>query len=90
MMRSCCLLSCRVKVLKVYGYKGSCGELNQMRHFINNLRFLKVVKVKVHEEQDNYLSLTSDLTKLLSTASSKVQDPIHLILFLHIVLIHLS
>ncbi|RID49206.1 LOW QUALITY PROTEIN: hypothetical protein BRARA_H00020 [Brassica rapa] len=69
MMRSCCLLSCRVKVLKVYGYEGSCGELNQMRHFLKNLRFLKLVKVKV-QEQVNYLSLTNDLTKLLSTASS--------------------
>ncbi|KAF2613712.1 hypothetical protein F2Q70_00013921 [Brassica cretica] len=69
MMRSCCLLSCRVKVLKVYGYEGSCEELNQMRHFLKKLRFLKLVKVKV-QEQVNYLSLTNDLTKLLSTASS--------------------
>ncbi|KAG5387687.1 hypothetical protein IGI04_029228 [Brassica rapa subsp. trilocularis] len=69
MMRSCCLLSCRVKVLKVYGYEGSCGELNQMRHFLKNLRFVKLDKVKV-QEQVNYLSLTNDLTKLLSTASS--------------------
>ncbi|KAL0792021.1 hypothetical protein Bca101_008267 [Brassica carinata] len=58
-----------LEVLKVYGYEGSCEELNQMRHFLKNLRFLKLVKVKV-QEQVNYLSLTIDLTKLLSTASS--------------------
>ncbi|KAH0913781.1 LOW QUALITY PROTEIN: hypothetical protein HID58_028227 [Brassica napus] len=56
-------------VLSGEGVEGSCGELNQMRHFLKNLRFLKLVKVKV-QEQVNYLSLTNDLTKLLSTASS--------------------
>ncbi|KAL1225010.1 putative F-box protein [Cardamine amara subsp. amara] len=69
---SCCLLSCRVKVLKIYGYGGSCREVKQMRHFMENLKFLEVVKVKVQvDEQDKLLPITNELMKLLPTASSK-------------------
>ncbi|XP_019084383.1 PREDICTED: F-box/LRR-repeat protein At2g29930-like [Camelina sativa] len=65
-----CLLSCGVKVLKVYGYGGSCRELKQMRHFMENLRCLEVVKVKVEvDKQDK--KYADDLMKLLQTASSK-------------------
>lgn len=71
--KSCCLLSCGVKVLKVYGYGGSCRELKQMRHFLENLRFLEIVKVQVQVDQQdtNYLPLTNDIIKLLPRASSK-------------------
>ncbi|XP_010491205.1 PREDICTED: F-box/LRR-repeat protein At2g29930-like isoform X2 [Camelina sativa] len=65
-----CLLSCGVKVLKVYGYGGSCRELKQMRHFMENLRCLEVVKVKVEvDKQDK--KYTDGLMKLLQTAASK-------------------
>uniref|UniRef100_A0A1J3GXC7 Putative F-box protein n=1 Tax=Noccaea caerulescens TaxID=107243 RepID=A0A1J3GXC7_NOCCA len=71
--KSSCLLSCGVKVLKVYGYGGSCRELKQMRHFLENLRFLEIVKVEVQVDQQdtNYLPLTNDIIKLLPRASSK-------------------
>ncbi|EOA18915.1 hypothetical protein CARUB_v10007547mg [Capsella rubella] len=68
-----CLLSCRVKVLKIYGYGGTNREVKQMRHFIENLKCLEVVKVKVQvDEQDyKYLPPTSELMKLIPAASSK-------------------
>ncbi|ESQ47335.1 hypothetical protein EUTSA_v10028052mg [Eutrema salsugineum] len=67
-----CLLSCPVKVLMIYGYGGSCGELKQMRHFMENLRFLEVVKVRIQvDQQDKYLPIADELMKLLATASSK-------------------
>ncbi|XP_010436712.1 PREDICTED: putative F-box protein At1g64540 [Camelina sativa] len=68
-----CLLLCRVKVLKIYGYGGTNRELKQMRHFMENLKCLEVVKVKVHQvdEQDKYLPPTSEPMKLLSATSSK-------------------
>ncbi|EOA23028.1 hypothetical protein CARUB_v10003793mg [Capsella rubella] len=63
-----CLSSCGAKVLKVYGYGGSCRELKQMRHFMENLRCLEVVKVQVDNGDKKY---ADELTKLLQTASSK-------------------
>lgn len=70
--KRCCLLSCRVKVLKIYGYGGRWREMQQMRHFIENLKCLEVVKVKVQvDQQDKLLPLTSKLMKLLPETSSK-------------------
>lgn len=63
--KSCCLLSCRVKVLKVNGYGGSCRELKQMRHFMENLRCLELVRVKVQVDKQD------ELIKILHAASSK-------------------
>lgn len=68
--KSCCLLSCGVKVLKVNGYGGSCRELKQMRHFMENLRCLELVKVKVQVDNQDQ-KLADDLRKLLQKASSK-------------------
>uniref|UniRef100_A0A1J3FTB0 Putative F-box protein n=1 Tax=Noccaea caerulescens TaxID=107243 RepID=A0A1J3FTB0_NOCCA len=66
---SCCLLSCQVKVLKIYGYGGSSREVKQMRHFFENLRCLQVVKVEVQVgHQDNYLQVTNELINLLPPA----------------------
>ncbi|KAL1226246.1 F-box protein [Cardamine amara subsp. amara] len=66
-----CLLSCPVKVLKIFGYGGSCQEVKQMRYFMENLKCLEWVKVKVQvDQQDNYLPVTNDLMNLLPTASS--------------------
>ncbi|CAH8277264.1 unnamed protein product [Arabidopsis lyrata] len=70
--KRCCLLSCRVKVLKIYGYGGRWREMQQMRHFIENLKCLEVVKVKVQvDQQDKFLPLTNKLMKLLPETSSK-------------------
>ncbi|CAL9224620.1 unnamed protein product [Arabidopsis halleri] len=70
--KRCCLLSCRVKVLKIYGYGGRWREMKQMSHFIENLKCLEVVKVKVQvDQQDKLLPLTSKLMKLLPETSSK-------------------
>ncbi|CAH2078472.1 unnamed protein product [Thlaspi arvense] len=66
-----CLLSCQVKVLQIYEYGGSCRELKQMRHFMENLRCLEVVKVKLQVDMQDNLSLTNKLKKLFHTASSK-------------------
>ncbi|CAH2058753.1 unnamed protein product, partial [Thlaspi arvense] len=72
MKSSCCLLSCQVKVLKIYEYGGSCREVKQMRHFMENLRCLEVLKLGVQvDEQDKYLQLTNEVMKLLPPASSK-------------------
>ncbi|CAH2078502.1 unnamed protein product [Thlaspi arvense] len=66
-----CLLSCQVKVLQIYEYGGSCRELKQMRHFMENLRCLEVVKVKLQVDMQDNSSLTNKLQKLFHTASSK-------------------
>ncbi|CAH8282522.1 unnamed protein product [Eruca vesicaria subsp. sativa] len=76
----CCLSICQVKVLKILGYGGTRKELNQMRHFLGNLKCLDTVKVGVepesHREENNvnnhYHRITNALTKL-SRASSDCQ-----------------
>ncbi|CAL9234886.1 unnamed protein product [Arabidopsis halleri] len=45
--KECCLSTCQVKVLNISGYRGTCRELKQMRHFLGNLRCLETVKVGV-------------------------------------------
>ncbi|XP_020880554.1 F-box protein At4g22280-like [Arabidopsis lyrata subsp. lyrata] len=40
-----CLSSCSVKVLKIAEYRGTIGELKQMRHFLEKLSCLELVKV---------------------------------------------
>ncbi|ESQ56237.1 hypothetical protein EUTSA_v10026785mg [Eutrema salsugineum] len=71
--KGCCLPWCPVKVLKVYGYGGSCGELKQMKHFLINLRRLEVVEIgfQVLDQQEKYLPLINDLMNLIPIASSK-------------------
>ncbi|XP_024005810.1 F-box protein At4g27050 isoform X2 [Eutrema salsugineum] len=49
----CCLSSCQVKVLEITGFRGSLGELHQMRHFLGNLECLETVKVGVEESTFN-------------------------------------
>ncbi|XP_018478320.1 putative F-box protein At1g21990 isoform X2 [Raphanus sativus] len=57
----CCLSTCQVKVLKVLGYGGTKRELNQMKHFLGNLKCLETVKVGVkslNRVEDNNVSKT--------------------------------
>lgn len=66
-----------------------------MRHFMENLRCLEVVKVKVQVvQQDKYLPLTSDLMKLLPAASSKCKiqfiDSVHIVFFLLTLILYFS
>lgn len=67
------LSTCRVKVLSISGYRGTRRELDQMRHFLGNLKCLETVKVGVkvnHDREDNndgysrYMRITNALMKL--------------------------
>ncbi|CAN6842432.1 unnamed protein product [Brassica oleracea] len=74
----CCLSTCQVKVLKVSGYRGTRRELNQMKHFLGNLKCLETVKVDVEVENHredknvnkNYQRITNALTKLPIASSN--------------------
>nr|VDD13933.1 unnamed protein product [Brassica oleracea] len=74
----CCLSTCQVKVLKVSGYRGTRRELNQMKHFLGNLKCLETVKVGVEVENHredknvnkNYQRITNALTKLPIASSN--------------------
>ncbi|CAA7038040.1 unnamed protein product [Microthlaspi erraticum] len=77
----CCLSTCHVKVLNILAYGGTDRELKQMRHFLENLKCLETVMVKVGVEVDrrqdrnvynNYKRITNDLT-MLPRVSSKCQ-----------------
>lgn len=61
-----CLSTCRVKVLEISGYGGTCKELKQMRHFLGKLKYLETVKISLQiEKNDNYwLRVTNDLKNL--------------------------
>ncbi|CAA7039000.1 unnamed protein product [Microthlaspi erraticum] len=63
---SCCLWSCQVKVLEISRYRGMWRELEQMRHFLGNLKYLETVNIYLHQEvkSSSYLRVTSDLKKL--------------------------
>ncbi|KAH0886442.1 hypothetical protein HID58_062538 [Brassica napus] len=86
----CCLSTCQVKVLKVSGYRGTRRELNQMKHFLGNLKCLETVKVGVEVENHredknvnkNYQRITNALTKLPIASS----NPFLLIYPLYIVI----
>ncbi|KAL0740829.1 hypothetical protein Bca4012_082342 [Brassica carinata] len=74
----CCLSTCQVKVLKILGYGGTSRELNQMKHFFGNLKYLETVKVGVQAENrrednnvnKNYQRITNALTKLPRASSN--------------------
>ncbi|CAF2284715.1 unnamed protein product, partial [Brassica napus] len=74
----CCLSTCQVKVLKVSGYRGTRRELNQMKHFLGNLKCLETVKVDVEVESHredknvnkNYQRIINALTKLPRASSN--------------------
>nr|AAC31859.1 unknown protein [Arabidopsis thaliana]AAM15395.1 unknown protein [Arabidopsis thaliana] len=50
----CCLSTCQVKVLNISGYRGTCKELKQMRHFLENLKCLETVNVGVDVKRREY------------------------------------
>ncbi|KAL1195730.1 F-box/LRR-repeat protein [Cardamine amara subsp. amara] len=73
----CCLLTCQVKVLSISGYRGTCGELKQMRHLLGNLNCLETVKVGVEvkpgEDKNGnnmYLRIINALMKLPRASSN--------------------
>ncbi|XP_019100817.1 PREDICTED: F-box/LRR-repeat protein At2g29930-like [Camelina sativa] len=73
----CCLSTCQVKVLNISGYRGTCRELKQMRHFLANLKCLETVKVgvKVSRRKENdadnkYMRITDALRKLPRVSSN--------------------
>ncbi|CAA7031936.1 unnamed protein product [Microthlaspi erraticum] len=67
---SSCLWACGVKVLEISGYGGSYRELEQMRHFLGNLKCLETVKIGVEEDNNNNNNLQANLMTL-HRASSK-------------------
>ncbi|KAG7573020.1 FBD domain [Arabidopsis suecica] len=75
--KECCLSTCQVKVLNILGYRGTCRELKQMRHFLGNLRCLETVKVGVtlKPREDNngnnkYQRITNDVMELPRVSSN--------------------
>ncbi|XP_020885088.1 F-box/LRR-repeat protein At2g29930-like [Arabidopsis lyrata subsp. lyrata] len=69
--KECCLSTCQVKVLNISGYRGTCRELKQMRHFLGNLRCLETVKVGVtlKRREDNN-GITNDVMELPRVSSN--------------------
>ncbi|KAL1190811.1 F-box/LRR-repeat protein [Cardamine amara subsp. amara] len=69
-----CLSTCRVKVLEISGYGGTCKELKQMRHFLGKLKYLETVKISLQiEKNDNYRQRVTNVLKKLPRLSSKCQ-----------------
>lgn len=42
-----------MKVLEISVYGGTCKELKQMRHFLEKLKCLEIVKIDVHQENNH-------------------------------------
>ncbi|KAG2308410.1 hypothetical protein Bca4012_082496 [Brassica carinata] len=67
----CCLSTCKVKMLNISGYLGTCRERKQMSHFLATLKCLETVKVRVEvdNQQENdvhnrYMGIINALIKL--------------------------
>jgi len=67
-----CLSSSQVKVLEILSYQGTTRELNQMKHFLEKLPCLELVKICVVNNSNN-LQTTMEMRNLmmLPRASSK-------------------
>ncbi|KFK34158.1 hypothetical protein AALP_AA5G108000 [Arabis alpina] len=73
---------CQVKMLEVSVYGGTCTELKQMRHFLEKLKCLEIVKIGIQQENNNhdeYMRVTDDLLKL-PRVSSKCQIQFYMIM----------
>ena len=67
----CCLQTCPVKVLEISDYGGCFQEVEQMRHFLGNLKCLETVKVGVDPDNKgkNAEFLRANLTNLPKLSS---------------------
>ncbi|EFH54512.1 predicted protein [Arabidopsis lyrata subsp. lyrata] len=70
-----CLLSCPVKILVITRYKGTKGELEQMKHFLGKLSCLVLVTISFWtRDDDEKLRLTTDLLMLpRASVNCKIQ-----------------
>ncbi|XP_022568757.2 F-box/LRR-repeat protein At1g48400-like isoform X2 [Brassica napus] len=66
----CCLQTCPVKVLEISNYGGCFQEVEQMRHFLGNLKCLETVKVGVDpDNKGNAEFLRANLMNLPKLSS---------------------
>ncbi|XP_010439353.2 PREDICTED: F-box protein At4g22280-like [Camelina sativa] len=66
--------SCPVKVLKITEYGGKSGELELMKHLLEKLSCLELVKVRVYAINDEEKSrITKDLLMVPKPSSCKIQ-----------------
>lgn len=66
--------SCPLKVLEITEYRGTRGELEQIKHFLDNLLCLELVKVFVSEtDHEEQIQLKFSLLNLPRSSKCKVQ-----------------
>ncbi|CAA7022836.1 unnamed protein product [Microthlaspi erraticum] len=53
-----------VKVLEIYGFRGSVGEFSQSKCFLSQMKFLQVMKVEIDADDNKKLKLMSRLLAL--------------------------
>ncbi|CAA7050700.1 unnamed protein product [Microthlaspi erraticum] len=67
-----CIGPSEVKVLEIYGFRGSVGEFSQSRWFLCQMHLLRVMRVEIDADDDiKKLQLISDLLALPPKGSSK-------------------
>lgn len=67
-------LSCPVKVLKITEYGGKSGELKRMKHLLEKLSCLELVKVRARAINDKEKSrLTKDLLMVPRSSKCNIQ-----------------
>lgn len=59
-----------MEVLKINEYRGTIGELEQMKHFLEKLSCLELVKIRAQVTVDKKMQVMEDLL-MLPKASSK-------------------
>ncbi|KAG7566704.1 Leucine-rich repeat 2, partial [Arabidopsis suecica] len=64
------LLTCHVEVLKINEYWGTLEELEQIKHFLEKLSCLKLVKIRAQVKVDKQVQVMADLL-MLPRASTK-------------------
>ncbi|EOA27063.1 hypothetical protein CARUB_v10023158mg [Capsella rubella] len=62
-----------VKVLEIYGFRGSEREVRQVKCFLEEMQFLQVMKVEIDADDDNKKLLLTNHLLALPNPSSKFQ-----------------